>query len=105
MKCQKGSVMLEMLVALSLLMMAVSLLLPQTLLVMQERKNIQLRYKAQLLLKKESALYMYQNEQMRSKEEKVDSTVYYTYWKGEEVCTTWRDVKQRRMEQCRHAKK
>ncbi|MFJ8527868.1 competence type IV pilus minor pilin ComGE [Bacillus sp. NPDC094106] len=105
MKCQKGSVMLEMLVALSLLMMAVSLLLPQTLLVMQERKNIQLRYKAQLLLKKESALYMYQNEQMSSKEEKVDSTVYHTYWKGEEVCTTWRDVKQRRMEQCRHAKK
>ena len=34
----KGSVMAEMLVALSLLMMAVSLLLPQTVLVMQERK-------------------------------------------------------------------
>ena len=38
-KCQKGSVMAEMIVALSTLMMVVSLLLPQTVLVMQERKT------------------------------------------------------------------
>lgn len=44
--------MAEMLVSLSILMMAVSVLLPQTVLVMQERKNIQLRYKAFVLLKK-----------------------------------------------------
>ena len=37
-KCQKGSIMAEMIVSLSVLMMAVSLLLPQTVLVMQERK-------------------------------------------------------------------
>ncbi|MEH7891281.1 type II secretion system protein, partial [Bacillus thuringiensis] len=30
MKCQKGSIMAEMIVSLSILMMAVSLLLPQT---------------------------------------------------------------------------
>ena len=35
----KGSVMAEMIVALSTLMMVVSLLLPQTVLVMQERKT------------------------------------------------------------------
>ena len=34
----KGSIMAEMIVSLSVLMMAVSLLLPQTVLVMQERK-------------------------------------------------------------------
>ncbi|WP_242143776.1 MULTISPECIES: competence type IV pilus minor pilin ComGE [unclassified Bacillus cereus group] len=105
MKCQRGSIMLEMLVALSLLMMAVSLLLPQTLLIMQERKNIHLRYKAQLLLKREAALYVYQNQEMRTKEEKIGDTWYNVHWKGEEVCTSWRDVKQRRMEQCRHAQK
>lgn len=44
--------MAEMIVSLSVLMMAVSLLLPQTVLVMQERKNIQIRYKASGLLKK-----------------------------------------------------
>lgn len=44
--------MAEMLVALSIVMMAVSLLLPQTVLVMQERKNIQIRYKAFVLLKR-----------------------------------------------------
>lgn len=44
--------MAEMIVSLSVLMMAVSLLLPQTVLVMQERKNIQIRYKATGLLKK-----------------------------------------------------
>ena len=54
--------MAEMLVALSIVMMMVSLLLPQTVLIMQERKNIQIRYKAFVLLKKEAALYMYENE-------------------------------------------
>ena len=44
--------MAEMIVSLSVLMMAVSLLLPQTVLVMQERKNIQIRYKATGLLKR-----------------------------------------------------
>ncbi len=39
-------------------MMAVSLLLPQTVLVMQERKNIQIRYKASGLLKKKKQLYI-----------------------------------------------
>ena len=48
--------MAEMIVSLSVLMMAVSLLLPQTVLVMQERKNIQIRYKATGLLKKEAAI-------------------------------------------------
>ncbi|KEK26171.1 competence protein ComG [Bacillus gaemokensis] len=97
--------MLEMLVSLSLLMMAVALLLPQTLFIMQERKNIQIRYKAQVLLKKEFALYVHQNEEKQAKEETIDRTVYQTYWRGEEVCAIWKDVKQRRMEQCRHAKK
>ncbi|WP_237741359.1 competence type IV pilus minor pilin ComGE [Bacillus bingmayongensis] len=105
MKCQKGSVMLEMLASLSLLMMAVSLLLPQTLLIMQERKNIQFRYKAHVLLKKEAALYMYQNRPKQQKEETVDGVLYQTHWRGEEVCAIWEDVKQKRMEQCRHVQK
>ncbi|MDM5156440.1 competence type IV pilus minor pilin ComGE [Bacillus sp. DX1.1] len=105
MKCQRGSVMLEMLVSLSLLMMTVSLLLPQTLLIMQERKNIQFRYKAQLLLKEEAAIYTYQNHEAQQKETTIDGIVYRTNWRGEEVCTFWKDVKQRRMEQCRYAKK
>ncbi|WP_459499459.1 competence type IV pilus minor pilin ComGE [Bacillus sp. C1] len=105
MKCQKGSVMIEMLVSLSLLMMTVSLLLPQTLLIMQERKNIQLRYKAYVLLKREVGLYMYQNQLKQQKEETIDGFMYLTYWQGEEVCTSWKDTKQRRMEQCRHVKK
>ncbi|WJE51698.1 competence type IV pilus minor pilin ComGE [Bacillus cereus] len=105
MKCQKGSVMLEMLVSLSLLMMAVSLLLPQTLLIMQERKNIQIRYKAYVLLKREAALHMYQDRPKQQKEEIVDGVVYWTHWQGEEVCTIWEDVKQKRMEQCRYVQK
>ncbi|WP_255266603.1 competence type IV pilus minor pilin ComGE [Bacillus cereus] len=105
MKCQKGSVMLEMLVSLSLLMMAVSLLLPQTLLIMQERKNIQIRYKAHVLLKREAALYMYQNRPKPQKEEIIDGVVYWTYWQEEAVCTIWKDVKQKRMEQCRYIQK
>ncbi|WP_141540455.1 competence protein ComG [Bacillus toyonensis] len=92
--------MAEMLVSLSILMMAVSVLLPQTVLVMQERKNIQLRYKAFVLLKKEAALYMYENEEMRVKEKIIKELVYYTYWGGSEVCTMWKDVKGRMMEQC-----
>ena len=66
-KCQKGSVMVEMVVALSLIMMAASLLLPQTLLIMQERKNIKMSYKALILLKKEAALFKYENEGKASK--------------------------------------
>ncbi|MDR4983107.1 competence protein ComG [Bacillus cereus] len=97
--------MAEMLVALSLLMMAVSLLLPQTVLVMQERKNIQIRYKAFVLLKKEAALYMYENEEKRVKEKVVNGIIYYTYWGGNEVCAMWKDVKERAMEQCFYAGK
>ena len=57
-KCQK-IIMAEMIVSLSVLMMAVSLLLPQTVLVMQERKNIQIRYKASGLLKRSSYIYVW----------------------------------------------
>ncbi|MGE6538587.1 competence protein ComG [Bacillus luti] len=92
--------MAEMLVALSLVMMAVSLLLPQTVLVMQERKNIQIHYKAFVLLKNESALYMYENEEKRMKEKVINGIVYYTYWGGKEVCAMWKDMKTRTMEQC-----
>ncbi|MGE7881126.1 competence type IV pilus minor pilin ComGE [Bacillus sp. NPDC094077] len=95
--------MAEMLVALSLLMMVVSLLLPQTVLVMQERKNIQIRYKAFVLLKKEAALYMYENEEQRVKEKVINGIVYYTYWGGNEVCAMWKDVKERTMKQCFYA--
>ena len=91
--------MAEMIVSLSVLMMAVSLLLPQTVLVMQERKNIQIRYKATGLLKK-ATIYMYGNEDKRIIEKNINGIVYYTYWGGNEVCTVWRDVKDRMMEQC-----
>ncbi|PFJ12641.1 competence protein ComG [Bacillus cereus] len=92
-----------MLVSLSLLMMAASLLLPQTVLVMQERKNIQIRYKAFVLLKKEAAIYMYENGERRLKEKNINEIVYYTYWGGNEVCAMWKDVKERMMEQCLYA--
>ncbi|WP_141559197.1 type II secretion system protein [Bacillus cereus] len=92
--------MAEMIVSLSVLMIAVSLLLPQTVLVMQERKNIQIRYKATGLLKKEAAIYMYGNEEKRIIEKNINGIVYYTYWGGNEVCTMWKDVKDRMMEQC-----
>lgn len=103
-KCQKGSVMVEMVVALSLIMMAASLLLPQTLLIMQERKNIKMSYKALILLKKEAALFKYENEEKRVKEQVIKGIVYYTYWRGDEVCTMWKDMRGKAMEQCLYAK-
>ena len=63
----KGSVMAEMLVALSIVMMMVSLLLPQTVLIMQERKNIQIRYKAFVLLKKRLYICMRMRQNNRKK--------------------------------------
>lgn len=95
--------MAEMLIALSLLMMVVSLLLPQIVLTMQERKNIQIRYKAFVLLKKEAALYMFENEEKRVQEKVINGIVYYTYWRGNEVCAMWEDVKGRMIEQCFYA--
>ncbi|WP_220778553.1 competence type IV pilus minor pilin ComGE [Bacillus paranthracis] len=95
--------MAEMLVALSIVMMMVSLLLPQTVLIMQERKNIQISYKAFVLLKKEAALYMYENEAKQQKEKVINGNVYYTYWGGNEVCAMWKDVKGKMMEQCFYA--
>jgi len=96
-------VIAEMLVALSIVMMAVSLLLPQTVLIMQERKNIQIRYKAFVLLKREAALYMYENGAKQQQEKVVNGNVYYTYWGGNEVCAMWKDVKGRMVEQCFYA--
>lgn len=105
MKCDKGSVMLEILVSLSLLMMAVSLLIPQTLLIIQERKNIQLRYRAQLLLKEAAAVYMYNHVVSSVIEKRYEHTVYTIQWKNEKVCVMWKDSKQRENERCRHVKK
>ncbi|MGH0597113.1 type II secretion system protein [Bacillus mycoides] len=96
--------MVEMVVALSLIMMAVSLLLPQTLLIMQERKNIKMSYKTLILLKKEAALFKYENEEKRVKEQVIKGIVYYTYWRGDEVCTMWKDMRGKGMEQCLYAK-
>ncbi|MBO1579108.1 hypothetical protein J4P91_05495 [Bacillus sp. XF8] len=45
---------------------------------------------------------MYQNRPKQQKEETVDGVLYQTHWRGEEVCAIWEDVKQKRMEQCRH---
>jgi len=95
--------MVEMLIALGIVMMAVSIILPQSVLIMQERKNIQIRYKAFVLLKKEAALYMYENEAKQQKETVVNGNVYYTYWGGNEVCAMWKDVKGRMTEQCFYA--
>jgi len=97
--------MVEMVVALSLIMMAVSLLLPQTLLIMQERKNIKMSYKALILLKKEAALFKYEDEEKREKEQVIKGIVYYTYWRGDEVCAVWKDMREKAMEQCLYAEK
>ena len=43
---------------------------------------------------------MYGNEDKRIIEKNINGIVYYTYWGGNEVCTMWRDVKDRMMEQC-----
>ncbi|PFL22883.1 competence protein ComG [Bacillus cereus] len=95
--------MVEMVVALSLIMMAVSLLLPQTLLIMQERKNINMSYKALILLKKEAVLF--KDEEKREKEQVIKGIVYYTYWRGDEVCAVWKDMRGKAMEQCLYAEK
>ncbi|MCT4572770.1 Arm DNA-binding domain-containing protein [Bacillus thuringiensis] len=50
--------------------------------------------------KKEAAIYMYGNEEKRIIEKNINGIVYYTYWGGNEVCTMWKDVKDRMMEQC-----
>lgn len=105
MKCEKGSVMLEILVSLSLLMMTVSLLLPQTLLIMQERKNIQLRYKAQLFLKEAAAVYMYHHVISPVIEKQYENVTYTIQWQTETVCVRWKDMKQREIERCRYVKK
>lgn len=105
MKCEKGSVMLEILVSLSLLMMTVSLLLPQTLLIMQERKNIQLRYNAQLFLKEAAATYMYHHVISPVIEKQYENVTYRIQWQNEKVCVRWKDIKRREIERCRYVKK
>ncbi|WP_440602588.1 competence type IV pilus minor pilin ComGE [Bacillus sp. GB_SG_008] len=105
MKCEKGSVMLEILVSLSLLMMTVSLLLPQTLLIMQERKNIQLRYNAQLFLKEAAATYMYHHVISPVIEKQYENVTYRIRWQDEKVCVRWQDIKRREIERCRYVKK
>lgn len=97
--------MLEMLVSLSLLMMAVSLLLPQTLLIMQERKNIQLNYKAQVLLQEAAVLYTYHEVQGIPVVKEEEGATYMLEWEREKVCVRWQDVKQRENRRCRYVKK
>ncbi|CAM4127220.1 competence protein ComG [Bacillus manliponensis] len=105
MKCEKGSVMLEMLVSLILLMMVASLIFPQTLLIMKERKNIQMKYKAQVLLQEEAALYLYENGEMLPKVKEEEGITYMLRWEDEKVCVLWEDVRQHEMKRCRYVEK
>lgn len=97
--------MLEMLASLSLLMMAVSLILPQTLLIMKERKNIQMKYKAQVLLQEEAALYVYHETKAIPKVREEAEATYRIEWEDDKVCVLWKDTKQREKERCRYVKR
>jgi competence protein ComGE len=109
MKCSKGYVLAEMLAGLSILLMICSFLLPTTIYILQERKNMEFLQTANILLKEE-VFFIVKNNLPATKVRTVNNKDYFITWKeaegenGAHVCVRWQDVKKREAERCRYVK-
>lgn len=101
--------MLEMLVSLAVLLMIAAFLLPHTIIVIQDRKNIRLAQAAHVFLREQIMSYQFDAHPPASAQQNVDGTQYTTAWSELEdvykVCVIWNDIRNKQQSKCRYVAK
>ncbi|MFD3447747.1 hypothetical protein ACFDTO_24465 [Microbacteriaceae bacterium 4G12] len=94
-----------MIVCLSILMILCTLVLPQTILLLQERKNTHLSHTANVLLQEQMTSYLYDFVVPFSRTEIISGRQYTITWSNETICIAWHDTKNTRQNRCHYVKK
>ncbi len=101
--------MLEMLISLAVLLMIAAFLLPHTIIVIQDRKNIRLAQAAHIFLREQIVSYQFDAYPPASALQNVNGTQYTAMWSEVEafykVCVIWNDVRNKQQSKCRYVAK
>lgn len=101
--------MLEMLVSLAVLLMIAAFLLPHTIIVIQDRKNICLAQTAHVFLREQIVSYQFDAHSPAAALQNVNGTQYTATWSEVEdayrVCVIWNDIRNKQQSKCRYVAK
>ena len=104
--CDKGFILLEMLVALNILMFICLTLLPSYTLILNERNNLDLRQTGNELLSTELKAFINGGKPMLNRTVEAADTTYTLTWEFNvehqkpQACISWNDQRNRLSERC-----
>ncbi|MBO9129668.1 type II secretion system protein [Bacillus sp. 165] len=110
MRYERGYILVEMITALGILVIICCVLFPQTVYILQERKNIQFLQTATILLKEEVFSVTETTDFPVSKIRMVENKEFVFTWirtieeTGTTACVQWQDAKNREMKRCKDVK-
>ncbi|MBD8071334.1 type II secretion system protein [Bacillus sp. PS06] len=104
-KCDKGYILIEMLVSINILFVLCLSLLPNYFLVKNERRNLENINEANQLLHEELLHVILENSRRVDKTLVVEDMVYQLKWDKElnELCINWENKVQRNNKRCGYA--
>lgn len=101
--------MLEILVSLAVLLIITTFLLPHTIIVIQDRKNIRLAQAAHVFLREQIMSYQFDAHPPALAVQNIDGTQYTAMWNeakdGYRVCVIWNDIRNKQQSKCRYVTK
>lgn len=101
--------MLEMLISLTLLLMLAIFLLPHTVIVIQDRKNMRLSQTASIFLREQAVSYQFGGQPPISVVQDIEGTLYTSAWKkaadAYQICVNWKDARNQQQGKCRYVAK
>ncbi|MFP3124514.1 type II secretion system GspH family protein [Ectobacillus funiculus] len=104
MKSEGGYLMLEMLVSLAVLLMIAAFLLPHSIIVIQDRKNIRLAQAAHIFLREQIVSYQFDAHPPASALQNINGTQYTAMWNevgdAYSVCAIWKDTRNKPQSKC-----
>jgi type II secretory pathway pseudopilin PulG len=104
-KCKKGYILIEMLVSLNILLILCLFLLPNYLLVKNERINLKMTNEANSLLHEELKLVILEEKERQGKVVNINGLTYQMNWNDEldKLCISWNNRLQRNSTRCSYA--
>lgn len=109
--CNRGYILVEMLVSLSILFTICFFMVPNYLLIMNERKSMELVNIANTFLMEELHAYMFEGREKENKMMIQLDTEFHLVWRYndkiqlDEACISWRDQRNRERKRCGYGKK
>jgi len=96
--------MLEMLVSFAVLLMIAAFLLPHSIIVIQDRKNIRLAQAAHIFLREQIVSYQFDAHPPASALQNIKGTQYTAMWNevgdAYSVCAIWKDTRNKPQSKC-----